>query len=144
MNSSAPLLADLIVAAHRLTRIVARSTGNTTPSAVWNTLSILSTDGPLRVGELAASARVSQPGMTKVVHQLVAEGLVQRVADADDSRAWLVTVTTAGIRALEEWRNALSAALGPMFAELGVDDLAALTRAVSILTARTASEPAAA
>ncbi|GAA3741001.1 MarR family transcriptional regulator [Leifsonia bigeumensis] len=144
MNSSAPLLADLIVAAHRLTRIAARSTGNTTPSAVWNTLSILSTDGPLRIGELASAARVTQPSMTKVVHQLVDEGLVERVADADDSRAWLVTVTAAGLRALDDWRNALTAALEPMFSGLTAADLAALARAVDILTARTATGRAAA
>lgn len=139
MNSNALLLADLIVTAHRLTRIAAQSTGNTTPSAVWNTLSILSTDGPLRVGELAAAARVTQPSMTKVVHQLVDERLVERVADADDSRAWLVTVTAAGIRALDEWRNALTAALEPMFSNLDDADLAALTRAIDILKARTAT-----
>lgn len=128
-----------MVAAHRLIRIAARSTGNTTPSAVWNTLSILSTDGPLRIGELASAARVSQPSMTKVVHQLVDEKLVRRVTDADDSRAWLVSVTAAGIRALQEWRTTLATTLEPLFSDLDPAELEALTRAVDILAARTAT-----
>lgn len=139
MNNNASLLADLMVAAHRLIRIAARSTGNTTPSAVWNTLSILSTDGPLRIGELASAARVSQPSMTKVVHQLVDEKLVRRVTDADDSRAWLVSVTAAGIRALQEWRTTLATTLEPLFSDLDPAELEALTRAVDILAARTAT-----
>lgn len=128
-----------MVAAHRLIRIAARSTGNTTPSAVWNTLSILSTDGPLRIGELASAARVSQPSMTKVVHQLVDEKLVRRVTDADDSRAWLVSVTAAGIRALQEWRTTLATTLEPLFSDLDPAGLEVLTRAVDILAARTAT-----
>jgi DNA-binding MarR family transcriptional regulator len=139
VQNNAPLLADLMVTAHRLIRIAAQSTGSTTPSAVWNTLSILSTDGPLRIGELAFAARVTQPSMTKVVHQLVDEKLVRRVTDADDSRAWLVSATAAGIQALEDWRITLATTLEPLFSDLDPAELEALTRAVEILAARTAT-----
>ncbi|GAB3035506.1 MarR family transcriptional regulator [Parafrigoribacterium mesophilum] len=131
------LCASLLVTAHRLTRIAAQTTGSTTPSAVWNTLSILSTSEPLRVGDLANTARVTQPSMTKLVHQLSDDGLVLKIADRNDSRAWLVTITDRGRNALEEWRQTLGRALGPMFADLEDSDIQTLTRAVELLRSRT-------
>jgi DNA-binding MarR family transcriptional regulator len=144
VKNDTDLLSDLLVAAHRLTRIAARATGSTTPSAVWHTLSILLTDGPLRIGELAAAARVTQPSMTKVVQQLAEEEYVYRIADADDSRAWLIAVTPAGVAALEQWRVALASALEPLFSGLPSADRAALVRAVGILGAATATQAKAA
>ncbi|HMM83088.1 MAG TPA: MarR family transcriptional regulator [Terrimesophilobacter sp.] len=135
------LLADLLVAAHRLTRIAAHSTGNTTPSAVWHTLSILSTDGQLRIGELATAARVSQPSMTKVVQHLVDNGYSERIPDPEDSRASLVSVTPAGIQALAEWRTALATELGSLFSGISAADRTALTRVVHLLGTRTAAKP---
>lgn len=140
MKQETEMLAALLVAAHRLTRIAARTTGNTTPSALWNTLSILTTDGDLRIGELAAAARVTQPSMTKVVRQLEEEQLVERIADPTDSRAALVRVTPEGIRKLESWRITLATALAPMFEGLNRADRTALTQAVKIITARTATD----
>ena len=134
------LLADLLVTAHRLTRIAAQATGSTTPSAVWHTLSILTTDGPLRIGELATMARVTQPSMTKVVQQLVEEELVHRGTDATDSRAWLIGVTPAGIDALDNWRSELAATLEPMFSDLTAAEIATLTSAVDILRSHTAAD----
>jgi DNA-binding MarR family transcriptional regulator len=133
------LLQDLLVSAHRLTRVAARSTGNTTPSAVWHTLSILVTDGPMRIGDLARAGRVSQPTMTKLLQHLVTEELVYRIADVDDSRAWLIAVTRKGNQALADWRAELSRALDPMFADLTPNELASLTDAVAILQARTST-----
>lgn len=131
------LFASLIVTAHRLTRIAAQTTGSTTPSAVWNALSILSTSGPLRVGDLARAARVTQPSMTKLVNQLSADALVLRIADTNDSRAWLIAITDRGRAGLQQWRETLGRALGPMFADLEESDVQTLTRAVELLRSRT-------
>ena len=131
------LFASLIVTAHRLTRIAAQTTGSTTPSAVWNALSILSTSGPLRVGDLARAARVTQPSMTKLVNQLSADELVLRIADTNDSRAWLIAITDRGRAGLQQWRETLGRALGPMFADLEESDVQTLTRAVELLRSRT-------
>ncbi|MEO7124330.1 MAG: MarR family transcriptional regulator [Lacisediminihabitans sp.] len=132
-----PLLHDVIVAAHRLTRIAAHSAGSTTPAAVWSTLSILSTDGPLRIGDLAKMSRVSQPSMTKLLQRLVEEELVYRIADVEDSRAWLIAIGPKGTAALGAWRVELSTQLGPLFADLTTDEAEILQRAARILTART-------
>jgi DNA-binding MarR family transcriptional regulator len=131
------LMGGLLVTAHRLTRIAAQTTGTTTPAAVWHTLSILTTDGPLRVGDLARSARVTQPSMTKLLRQMVEDGLVQRTADTEDSRAWLIEITPKGKAALERWRTQLGTALGVAFADLSDADARILQRAVIILRERT-------
>ncbi|AGW42384.1 MarR family transcriptional regulator [Leifsonia xyli subsp. cynodontis DSM 46306] len=129
-------LGDLVVASHRLTRLAARATGSAESPATWRTLSVLQTTGPLRLGELAAQSRVSQPTMTKLVRNLVEAEWVKRIADTDDARAWQIAITSKGADALQDWRDALSAALVPMFADLSVDELAALRRTVEVIVSR--------
>ncbi|HEY0260605.1 MAG TPA: MarR family transcriptional regulator [Lacisediminihabitans sp.] len=136
-NNPGTLLQGLIVSANRLTRIAAQSTGTTTPASVWRTLSILVTDGPMRIGDLARASRISQPSMTKVQQHLVEEELVYRIADVEDSRAWLIAITPKGTRALEEWRSQLAEALSPLFSDLSEEETAVLERAVGILQERT-------
>ncbi len=138
------ILETLLVATTRLRRESAHSTGNSVASVAWSTLSILLADGPHRVGELARAARVSQPGMTKVLHDLTEHGWIRRMADTGDSRAWLIDITEDGRLALMSWRSELAAAIAPTFADLPQADWAALRWAAEILSARTASQVVAA
>jgi len=135
-------LQTLLVAAHRLTRVAATSTGDTTSPAVWRTLSILRAEGPMRIGALAIASRVSQPTMTKLLGGLVEQEYVRRIADIEDSRAWLIALADAGRRALDAHRDALSAALAPLFAGLSATDRAALARAATILDEATSAREA--
>lgn len=130
------ILGDLVVAAHRLTRLAARVTGSTESPATWRTLSVLQTVGPMRLGELAEHSRVSQPTMTKIVRNLVDAEWVKRIADTADARAWQIAITGKGADALQTWRDELSAALVPMFADLGDDELAAMRATVEIIGSR--------
>lgn len=127
----------IVVAAHALTRIAALETRNEAPAAQWRTLSILRNDGPLRLGELATASRVTQPGMTRLVAQLTGAGLIERTPDPADSRATILHVTDAGIRALDAWLVQLSDALEPRFADLDDADWAALAHVAHILSSRT-------
>ncbi len=129
-------LGDLVVASHRLTRLAARVSGSTESPAIWRTLSVLQASGPLRLGELASHSRVSQPTMTKLVRTLVESEWVKRIADTDDARAWQIALTTKGADALQSWRDELSAALVPMFADLSEDELAAMRCTVEIIASR--------
>ncbi len=129
-------LGDLVVASHRLTRLAARVTGNTESPATWRTLSVLQSSGAMRLGELAAYSRVSQPTMTKLVRNLVEAEWVKRIADTDDARAWQIAVTPKGEKALQNWRDELSGALVPMFDDLTDDELAALRATVRIIGSR--------
>jgi DNA-binding MarR family transcriptional regulator len=129
-------LGDLVVAGHRLTRLAARVTGSTESPATWRTLSVLRSSGPMRLGELAAQSRVSQPTMTKIVRNLVDSEWVKRIADTDDARAWQIAITARGDQALQAWRDALSDALVPMFADLTEDELAAMRCTVEVIASR--------
>src|SRR6478609_619208 len=104
-NELHEILGDLVVASHRLARLAARVTGNTESPATWRTLSVLQSVGPLRLGELAAHSRVSQPTMTKIVHNLVETEWIKRIADVSDARAWQIAITPKGAAALQTWRD---------------------------------------
>lgn len=127
------------MAAHALVRIAAVESHNDAPAAQWRTLSLLRSEGPLRLGALAAASRVTQPGMTRLVGQLADAGLVTRDSDPDDSRATVVAATDTGIRALDAWLVQLGDALEPRFADLDDADWDALNRVADILSSRTAS-----
>ncbi len=133
-------LSALLVASNRLVRVAAQATGSRTPSAVWRALGILETDGPMRVGELAAACRVTQPGMTRALGQMVEEDLVSRIADTADSRAWLIRITEKGVASLHAYRAEIGAALEPYFRDLDDADWRALERATELMAARTTVE----
>lgn len=137
MNSD--ILESLLVSTGRLTRLAAQATGSTTPSAIWRTLGILEAEGPMRIGELAAASRVTQPGMTRVLGTMVDEELVSRVADVEDSRARLIAITPKGRGAFAAWRHELSEALEPWFGGLTVDEWQTLAHATHLLEQRIAT-----
>jgi len=137
------LLSELVNSTQRLTRIANSHTGDSTSPATWRTLTALQSESPLRLGELAARTRVTQPTMTGLVASLVKTGLVERVADPSDARAMLIDITPFGSNAVDEWRAKAGAAMEPYFDELTDDELNTLERAVDILVTRTArAEPA--
>ncbi len=133
-NNRRELLGDLVAAAHRVTRIAASATGSTTPSSHRTILALLTRDGALRVGDIAARLRLTQPAVTQAVAALAAQGLVERRADPADGRATVVDLTPTGIAEAAAWRLALSDALAPMVGHLSTNDWAALERTAAILT----------
>lgn len=130
-------IAEIVTAAHTLTRLAAQQTRNDAPATQWRALSVLKTDGAMRLGELAVATRTTQPGMTRLTGQLVEAGLVHRRHDPTDSRATVLSITDAGVAALAVWRRELRDALAPLFDDLDDDDWAALARVARILTSRT-------
>lgn len=137
----AEAITAIVLAAHALARIAAQDAGNDAPSAQWRALSILNQRGGMRVGALAAAARTTQPGMTRLIGVLEHAGLVERSADPADSRATVVNATAAGIHALDEWRTELGATLAPRFSRLSDDDWHAIERVAAILGERTQDIP---
>ncbi len=129
----ADVIPSLVMSAHALARIAAQDAGNEAPSAQWRTLGILERQGSLRLGELAAEARTTQPGMTRLIGALDQAGLVSRAADPADTRATLVSATPAGLQAIAGWRDEVRDTLAPRFSELGEEDWAVLHRAAEIL-----------
>lgn len=127
----------LVAGAHALTRVASLETRNDAPAAQWRTITLLRDHGPQRIGDLAALSRVTQPGMTRLVAQMAEAGLLHRGADDSDSRATLVSVTAAGLSALDDWMRVLSDALAPRFADLTGEDWSVIRRAADIIDAHT-------
>ncbi len=127
------LLSDLVSVTQRLTRLAAQASGDTTSPAVWRTLSVLDTFGPMRLGQLAKQNRVSQPTMTKIVANLNESEWIRRIADVDDARAWQIALAPKGVVALAAWRRKVGSVLAPLFSELGPVDVDTLSRAVDLI-----------
>ncbi|MGC0370524.1 MarR family winged helix-turn-helix transcriptional regulator [Microbacterium sp. SLBN-111] len=134
-------LQRLILAVHALTRTAAIDTKNDTPSAQWRTLTLLRDHGPQRLGDLATLSRISQPGMTRLVHQLEDAGLVARGIHPDDSRVSVVSVTDEGLQELDRWFDVLSAALTPHVAHLTDAEWDAVRVTADALGSRVRPEP---
>ena len=129
-------LQRLILAVHALTRIAAIETRNDAPGAQWRTLTLLRDHGPQRLGDLATLSRVSQPGMTRLVHQMESAGLVARGIHPDDSRVSVVSATDDGLRELDRWLETLSATLAPHVADLTDAEWEAVRTSADALAAR--------
>ncbi len=132
------VIPSLVLSASALGRIAAQDAGNDAPAAQWRVLNLLEQHGTARVGELAAAARTTQPGMTRLLGVLERDGLVERSPDPSDSRAVVVGITERGSTSLSAWREEFRAVLAPRFAGLDEDEWSAITRAAEILAAHTA------
>jgi DNA-binding MarR family transcriptional regulator len=135
------VIPSLVLSAHALARIAAHEAGSEAPAAQWRVLSLLEQAGATRVGELARAARTTQPGMTRLIGTMEADGLVRRSPDPEDSRAITVGITPDGSSALAAWRAEFRETLAPRFANLNEDDWGTLTRAAEILAIHTQAEP---
>ena len=88
-------------------------------------LAVLSViEGPL-IGELAVYAIVEQSTLSRALDQLVADGLVRREADANDSRATRVYITDAGRAAFETLWPHMAATYARMFRGISDDERSA-------------------
>jgi DNA-binding MarR family transcriptional regulator len=87
---------------------------------------------PVRLTALAAAEGVSQPSMTQLVQRLERQGLVARIADAEDRRASLVAITDAGSELFAERRQARRDQLATLLATLPPEDEATLALAMRV------------
>jgi DNA-binding MarR family transcriptional regulator len=99
----------------------------------WLSVLATLTSGPRRLGDLAASEFVSQPGMTMLVSRLEGEGWVVRRPDACDGRVVNVAITPAGRRMLRSAIDARNQALRRRIERLGAEERQELERAAAAL-----------
>lgn len=88
--------------------------------------------GPITLGDLAAAERVTPPMATKLANALEEKGLVERLPCADDKRVVRLQLAPEGTELLERARQRRDAWLAELFAELTVDERAALASAVAV------------
>jgi DNA-binding MarR family transcriptional regulator len=89
--------------------------------------------GPRRITELAAEERVTQPAITLLVNRLQERGWVERIPDATDGRAVLVSLTPAGEGVFEGLRAEYRALMHEEMASLEDAEVETLAAAVEIL-----------
>jgi DNA-binding MarR family transcriptional regulator len=125
--------ARLRVAVLRLSRRLRKhDLAGLTPSQL-STLSYVGKSGPVRLGDLAAAERIAPSTLTRVVNVLEERGYLRRQPAPDDARAFLVTVTEAGLGVLDRIREEGTRMLADILQTLPPDELAALEAALPAL-----------
>lgn len=135
--SAAPDAADLAARFRRalmpLVRQLRRQVeGDMTPS-LMSALATVSRDGPISLGDLAASERVSPPMATKLAATLTEKGLVDRLPCEDDRRVVRLRITDDGAAVLTRAQHRRDAWLAQQFADLSADELATIGASIAIL-----------
>src|SRR6476620_5691280 len=124
---------SVLRSAARLTRWASRNASLDVPMAQARLLALVEELQPARISALAAADHTSQPTMSIQVQRLEAEGWTQRVPDAADARASLVSLTVAGKAAIDRVRRARLEALSSAFDQLDDEAIARLEVAVGAL-----------
>lgn len=133
-KASAATLADrLRLTVGRLARqLRQQSRGGLTPSQ-RSILATLDRHGPMTMGALAESEKISPPSVTGIVGRLAERGLVRRRPHPDDRRCAVVELTAGGGELLETGRREGTAYLTQRLEGLSEDDVTILHEAVGIL-----------
>lgn len=132
--------ARLYLALARLVRKLRRDDPSAFGPGAISALATLATDGPVRLGDLAATEGVRAPTMSRIVDALVAEGVAERVADPADGRATLVRATGSGLDIVAGARSHRAGQLIDRLNRLPAKDFAALVAALPALEALCADE----
>jgi DNA-binding MarR family transcriptional regulator len=127
--------ARLYLTLGRLARSLRRGSPSELGHSATATLATVVQLGPIRTGDLANREGVSAPTMTRIISALVSAGYVRRNPDPDDGRAWLVTASAEGERAVREVRSARSQVLLVRIQNLPGEQRAALLAALPALEA---------
>jgi DNA-binding MarR family transcriptional regulator len=98
-----------------------------TPFAVLKTLAA----GDARPGDLAASLAVSPSVISRALVPLEQHGLIERRHDAEDARAWVVTLSPQGHETVQAQHREYVRLLADAVGDWDLEDLRAATRALT-------------
>jgi len=82
----------------------------------------------IRQTDLASRALVTKQGLGPMIDELEMQGLIERVVDPSDARAWIVTMTSRGARVAGSLDKALAIFEHGLADEVGARDAAAFLR----------------
>jgi MarR family transcriptional regulator, organic hydroperoxide resistance regulator len=104
-------LAFLLASAHRRMRLgISQSIADEELTEEhWRILHVLSDEQGRSMGDLAERVLLNGPALTKNIDRLVSRGLVQRAADAHDSRKVLVFISDLGLEVVARLRERVDA-----------------------------------
>ena len=125
--------ARLRLALMRLSRRLRQEVSPAITPSQLSALARLDRGGPMSLGDLAATERISPSTLTRVVAALEAEGLISRDPDPADRRVALVGVSPAGHALLEDARARGTGYLAERIAGLTQAEAEALAAATPVL-----------
>ena len=132
-NAATDLAGHLRLVVARLHRQLRQQDRSGLAPALATALATISREGPITLGHLATREQVTPPTITRLVDQLVEQGLVSRQTDDADRRVCRVRITAAGRRRLEAIRTRRTAWLAEKLSDLTPQQVEALHDAVDVL-----------
>ena len=140
MSPSAPDLASIGDALHRLTRTIQRRKAQLAAEngdsdwAAHQLLDHLLASGPMRAAALAESTLIDPSTASRHVAALVRDGLVERHADPIDGRASLLVITDEGRRTVEDRQLKRAEWIAELVGDWSAKDRAELARLMEKFT----------
>ncbi|MFC3985206.1 MarR family winged helix-turn-helix transcriptional regulator [Streptosporangium jomthongense] len=136
-DSAGPVLADTVARLRRAMRRAARAADPDCPLTVaqLEVLSCLAAVPGARPSQLARHLRLSPNSVTTLVNALYARGLVTRSRVAGDARAFALSLTADGQRAVRRWTGTNAALVHTAQAGLGPHHQRVLAEAIPALDA---------
>lgn len=116
-----------------LNRLLRQQTGGPLTPTQGSVLGSIDRFGPIGLTDLAGREQLSLPMISKVVTLLEREGLVERLRDPDDGRAWRVQVSDHGQRWFAARRERRDRWLAEELGRLDDDDRRAVDAALPAL-----------
>lgn len=100
----------------------ARGGEDTLDLALADTLSVLCTQGPMRMGELAEALHITPASTTRAVTCLAEKGYATRVRATDDQRSVEVSATEAGTARFTIFQRNIQSGLSTILSEFSPDE----------------------
>jgi len=89
--------------------------------------------GPLPLAELGARLCLEKSWVSRAVDTMVTRGLVTKEPNPNDARSWLVTLSAAGARTVDELNRTLDSHAEHLLAALNARERAAVESSLEIL-----------
>jgi DNA-binding MarR family transcriptional regulator len=100
----------------------------------WRLIALLAAHGAMSPSELATSARLERPRVSRLITELVAKNIVARVGDPNDKRRALVRLTDQGQALYDELFPRTIGFNNQVLAALSEEELKAFDAALAKLT----------
>ena len=123
------------------TQVLLEEAGVDLPASHFPVLAALDRLGTLNVGELTESVGMSQPGVTRLLDKLEAEGLVRSTQLVDDRRVRTIALTKSGRQLISRAKRLVWPGVEAAVADACAGAAQQLLAALSALEAAVAATP---
>ena len=128
------MAAQLHSVSMRMLRVLRREDEESGMSASrLSALSVIVFAGPISLADLAAAEHVRPPTMSRIVENLVQDGLVTRDTDPSDRRMVQIAATDAGRAMLDDGRARRVSVIGGRLEKLADSERRALYRGLELM-----------